>query len=267
MIAQYCRHLDVAGVIDRACPVREVAHLTHGQVIEALIANRLTSPSPLWRVGDWAREWAVAEVFGIGPEDLNDDRIARALDAIAPQVEQITGSVGAAAIGAFGVQVSRLHWDMTSISLHGAFDEVDDDFPAPRYGHPKDRRPDLKQVQTGLAVSADGGVPIFHRAFDGGAGEVNQVVGAMNSLKEIAGRPGFLLIGDSKLISYGNVRAMIAAGVAFVAPLAAAQVPAGLFAGLDPSLAAVADYVAARDTDKPAEQRTSIPPTPTPLRS
>ena len=36
-------------------------------------------------------------------------------------------------------------------------------------GHPKDRRPDLKQIQTGLAVAADGGIPVFHHAYDGGA--------------------------------------------------------------------------------------------------
>jgi len=52
----------------------------------------------------------------------------------------------------------------------------------PRFGHPKDRRPDLLQVQAGLAVSADGGIPIWHRAYDGGAGEVAQVVPAHLSI-------------------------------------------------------------------------------------
>ncbi len=35
-------------------------------------------------------------------------------------------------------------------------------------------------------MTADGGVPVFHRAYDGGAGEVAQVVGAMTALKTIA---------------------------------------------------------------------------------
>ncbi|MET9089333.1 hypothetical protein ABZX77_47030 [Streptomyces sp. NPDC004237] len=47
---------------------------------------------------------------------------------------------------------------------------------------------DLKQIQAGLAVSRDGGVPLFHRVYDGGAGEVAQVVGAMKSLRKIADR-------------------------------------------------------------------------------
>src|SRR6266571_709375 len=73
VVAEFCRRLDLAGIVDRACPVREVALVTHGQVIEALVANRLTSPTPLWRVEDWARAWAVTEVFGIDPACLNDD--------------------------------------------------------------------------------------------------------------------------------------------------------------------------------------------------
>ena len=45
---------------------------------------------------------------------------------------------------------------------------------------------DCKQVQTGLAVSGDGGIPLFHRAFDGKAGEINQVVGATEALRTMA---------------------------------------------------------------------------------
>jgi hypothetical protein len=53
-------------------------------------------------VGDWARESAVEEVFGIDPALLNDDRLGRALDAIAPELDHIIGTVGAQAITAFG---------------------------------------------------------------------------------------------------------------------------------------------------------------------
>jgi hypothetical protein len=128
VIADFCR-LDLAGIIDRACPVREVALVTHGQVIEALVANRLTSPTPLVHVQDWASQWAVEEVWGIDPQVLNDDRIGRGLDAIAPELEQIVGSVGARAIAVFGLDVSRCHWDLTSISLYGAYPDPDDGFP------------------------------------------------------------------------------------------------------------------------------------------
>jgi transposase len=255
VVADYGRRLDLAGIIDRACPIRDLADLTHGQVIETLVANRLTAPAPLVRVSDWAREHAVEEVFGIDAVLLNDDRIGRALDAIAPELDHIVGSVGAQAISVFGLDTSRLHWDMTSVSLYGAYDQVDEDHPAPKFGHPKDRRPDLKQIQAGLAVTGEGGVPVFHHAYDGGAAEVSQVVGAMTALQKIAKPREFLLIGDSKLVSYTNVAAMIDAGVTFIAPAAKAYTPAATLAALDPDTATEVDYIAQRDAGKPAAER------------
>ena len=255
VVAEFGRRLRIAEIVDELCPARPVALITHGEVIEALVANRLTAPAPMLRVHEWAAAMAVDEAYGITPELLNDDRIARALDAIAPYLDEITGSVGAAAITEFGVDVSRLHWDLTSVSLYGAYPEVDEEYPAPRWGHPKDRRPDLKQVQAGLAVSGDGGIPVFHHAYAGGAAEVAQVVGAMTALKQIARPRPFLLVGDSKLISYTNAAAMNAQEVGFIAPLAAARVPAGLFAALPPGAGTAVDYIAGRDAGKPAAAR------------
>jgi transposase len=257
VVASFCRRLDLRGIIDRACPVREVATLTHGQVIEVLVANRLTSPTPLRRVEEWAAAWAVPEVFGVPPAALNDDRIGRALDAIAPQLQQLVGSVGAQAIATFGLEVARLHWDMTSISLYGAYQEPEEGFVAPRFGHPKDRRPDLKQVQTGLAVSGDGGVPVWHRAYDGGAGEVAQVAGALRALRKLAGERRLLLVGDSKLVSYANLGDIMAAEVDFIAPASKTYVPAEVLASLDLAATTPVDYLAERDRGKPAEQRGS----------
>ena len=257
VVAEFGRRLRIAEIIDELAPVRPVAWITHGEVIEALVANRLTAPAPMLRVHEWAAAMAVEEAYGIAPELLNDDRIARALDGIAPQLDAIAGGVGAAAITEFGVDVSRLHWDLTSISVYGAYPEADAEYPAPRWGHPKDRRADLKQIQTGLAVSGDGGIPVFHRAYSGGAAEVAQVTGAMTALKQIAGPRPFLLVGDSKLISYTNAAAMTAQGVGFVAPLGAARVPAGLFAALPAGAGTAVDYAAGRDAGKPAAARGS----------
>jgi transposase len=255
VVAGFCRRLDIAGIIDRAVPVRCVARATHGQVIEALIANRLTSPSPMVHVGAWARQFAVSYVLGLAPDVLNDDRIARALDALAPVLEQVTGSVGAAAIAAYGIDVSQLHWDMTSVSLHGAYEQAEEGYPQPGFGHPKDRRTDLKQIQAGAAAAADGAVPVFWQPYGGGAGEVSQVTGAMEALRRLAGPRRFLLVGDSKLLSYANIAAMITAEVHFLAPASKAFVPAHVLAGCDYGAAAPAGYVAGRDAARPAGQR------------
>jgi transposase len=250
LVAAFASRLRIRDVIDGLCPVDDRSELTHGQVIEALVANRLTSPEPLVRVQGWAGGYAVEEVFGIRPEQLNDDRVGRALDAIAPALDSIVGSVGAVAIDVFGIDVSRIHWDMTSMSMHGEYEQVDEAFPAPKFGHPKDRRPDLKQIQAGIAVAADGAVPIFHRAYDGGAGEVAQVIPMMKALQQIATTRRMLIIGDSKLVSYDNLTAMHADEVSFVAPASKVYVSAETLAGLDLGQATRVDYVAARDKGK-----------------
>lgn len=255
VVAGFCRQLDIAGIIDRAAPVRDIARATHGQVIEALIANRLTSPSPMVHVGAWARQFAVAHVLGLAPDVLNDDRIARALDALAPVLEQVTGSVGAAAISRFGIDVSQIHWDMTSVSLHGAYEHPEEDYPQPKFGHPKDRRADLKQIQAGVAASADGAVPVFWQPYNGGAGEVSQVTGAMEALRKLAGPRQFLLVGDSKLLSYANIAAMTTAGVSFLAPASKAFVPSSVLAGCDYNAAGPVNYAAGRDAGRPEASR------------
>jgi len=76
----------------------------------------------------------------------------------------------------------------------------------------------------------------------------------MTALKKVAGPRPFLLVGDSKLISYANAAAMSSQGVGFAAPLAASRVPAGLFAALPAGAGTAVDYAPARDA-QPAAAR------------
>ncbi|MFI1361077.1 hypothetical protein ACH4TV_47085 [Streptomyces sp. NPDC020898] len=52
--AGFLRRLDVVGIVDGLRPPDSGADLTLGRVIEVLVANRLTVPALLFRVGDWA---------------------------------------------------------------------------------------------------------------------------------------------------------------------------------------------------------------------
>ncbi len=255
VIFSFCQRLSIAAIIDDLVPIREVAAVTAGRAAGAMICNRLTSPAPLVHVQDWARTWAAPEILGIAPESLNDDKLGRTLDAIAPYLEQITSAIAVRAITTFGIDISRLHWDMTSFSLHGAYDDTDEDYPEPRYGHPKDRRPDLLQIQAGIAAAGDGGIPVYHRAYDGGAAEVSQVSEAMTELKKIAGTKTFLLIGDSKLVSYGNVAAVTGQGCTFLAPASKTYVKAAELAACDLAQATEVAYTAQRDERKDPGRR------------
>jgi hypothetical protein len=56
-------------------------------------------------------------------------------------------------------------------------------------------------------------------------------------------------------VSYPNLRDMIEAGVEFIAPASKTYVSAAELAGLDVESALEVDYVAARDTAQPVDER------------
>jgi hypothetical protein len=63
--------------------------------------------------------------------------VGRAIDAVAPALDGIVWLIRAKAIGEFGIDVSRPHWEMTSISLVGDYDVLEDGCAEPSCGHPK----------------------------------------------------------------------------------------------------------------------------------
>jgi len=98
VIRDYLERLGLRERVDALAPVREVAHLTNGAVVEALVANRLTAPRPLYDIVAWAEEWAVAETFGLPPAALNDDRLGRCLDDLARVHDALRGELTVQAI-------------------------------------------------------------------------------------------------------------------------------------------------------------------------
>src|SRR5258708_18451817 len=71
VVAEFGRRLRIAEIVDELCPVRPVAWISHGEVIEALVANRLTAPAPMVRVQEWAAAMAVDAAYGIQPGLVN----------------------------------------------------------------------------------------------------------------------------------------------------------------------------------------------------
>ncbi|MGH8574546.1 MAG: DUF4277 domain-containing protein, partial [Gammaproteobacteria bacterium] len=71
LVAHFLEALEVAGIVDRALPRSARSQLSVGEVVCALIASRLCSPSPLYDIAGWASGAAVAELLGVPPALLN----------------------------------------------------------------------------------------------------------------------------------------------------------------------------------------------------
>ena len=218
LVLPVLQRLDLVGIVDRACPMRGRAQLTHGEVVAALVANRLTSPRPLYDVQGWAERYAAGAWLGTPPGLLNDDRLGRALDALAGRLDQVTGALGLAAIVGFGLDAARLHWDFTSVAFTGEYDSQVAEAPQIGYGHSSDHQGHCRQLKVAQAVAA-AGIPLYHRTVSGGRHEGAETHELLEHLRALAAPHRLLLVADSALVTKANLEACTRAGINFVARL------------------------------------------------
>ena len=206
--------LDLIRLIDQHLPQRGRSELTTGEVITALIANRLCAPSPLYDVAAWAAGSALHELFGIPGMLLNDDRLGRALDAFAPIAETVRGAITLAAVGHFGAEAGRLHLDLTTLRVSGAYEGSS--LVAKGWG--ADRRV-ARQLRLLQAVNEQG-VPLYVRPHPGDSAELSCIGEALEQLARLLG-PGLLVCADSAVGHLKNLCAAHRAGLRFLVPLRA----------------------------------------------
>jgi transposase len=218
LVAPLLGRLDVVGIVDRACPMRGRAALTHGEVVAALVANRLTAPRPLYDVAGWAGVFASHDWLGAPAALLNDDRLGRALDAISAHLDEIAGAVALAAVANFGVEAARLHWDFTSVAFCGAYADQDDRAPQVGFGHSSDRRGHRRQLKVAHATTP-AGIALYGRVADGSRHEGAETHTLLERLRSLAAPRRLLLVADSALVSKDNLAAADAAGMRFVSRL------------------------------------------------
>jgi hypothetical protein len=249
LAAHFLRELDLVGTIDRALPQRGRQQLSAGEVVAALIASRLCSPSPLYDVAGWASGTALQELLGIPPALLNDDRLGRGLEALAVHAEPVRGALAARAIERFGIDAGRLHVDLTTLRVAGAYE--DSALVAKGWGPD---RAVARQIRALQATSACG-VSLYVRPDPGNAAEVALIGASLERLKELAS-PG-LVICDAAC-GFPKTLAQIArSGLAFIVPLRASTgFRERYLTDVGPGALRALGYVAERQRDLPPQLRT-----------
>jgi hypothetical protein len=114
-------------------------------LVEVLVINRLLHPKALFRIDDWVQQTGLATYYGLQPGQLNDDRLGRGLERLPAHAESVQAGMVVQAVKAFQLEVSQIHYDLTSVELYGAY-EIDTPegqpppTPRPTYGHTKSGR-------------------------------------------------------------------------------------------------------------------------------
>jgi hypothetical protein len=252
LVQHYLDKLELTNLVDQAVPMRGRAFLTHGEVIAALVANRLSAPSPLYDVAGWASSSALAELLRTPAELLNDDRLGRALEAFAPVAEQVRSSAALVAIRKFDVvDATRLHLDLTTVRFAGAYEHSS----VVAKGWGADRRV-ARQIRAEQATTSNG-ISLYFRPHAGASAEVSVLSQALEQLtKNLPAAP--LVVADSALGHLANLCAAHRTGARFIVPLRANTGWLDHFAKEVGSLDELRDldYVSQREQRLPPERRT-----------
>jgi transposase len=213
VITQYLERLRLADAVNELVPWEGEVPL--GTLVEVLVANRLLRPQALFRVDQWAQTAAVTDYFDLEPGQLNDDRLGRALERLAARADRIQAALVLRAIREFQLDVSQIHYDITDVELYGAYEHEipqgqSPPTPLPAYGRTKSGRKNVKQIQLGVNVTGDGGVPVAHAPLDGNAAEAPTHLDNLRRLKEVLPRRKLLYIADTKLDTPANLLAVAA---------------------------------------------------------
>lgn len=221
----YLRRLGVADLIDELTTTGKERAVSTGQVIEVLVLNRLAvRPTPISKVGAWAATQAVEEVYGLAASALNDDRIGRALDELHPHLLAAWATIVLRGAQAYGVDLDRLHSDVTRVAFEGAYDGAPTTTAAGRplaqirRGYSGKEDPSRKQVTVSLSVAADGAVPTWYRVADGNAADTRVYLEHLAAVRQWLDLDRPLVVGDSKLVTQATLLGFCRVRARFIGP-------------------------------------------------
>lgn len=216
IVLPMCRQLGIASIVDQLVPMNGGEHLTHGQVTEFLVLHILQAPHrlPLYELEEWAAEHSVELLYGHSADKFNDDRIGRALDALAGHVAEVETAVVTRALQLYDIPVNAIHWDLTSVTFSDARQAAE--LIGTGYGGGMIHR---RQVQMSLHTTDAGAIPVRHQILPGKAHQAPLAAEMLNDLRERLPASDLIIASDRAGICYDNIGSYRMAEAHFIAPL------------------------------------------------
>lgn len=195
------RRLGLTEFLERVLPPGP-EQVPWSQTAAILVLSRLCHPSSELHIAEhYYRQTAMADLLGVPPDRINDDRLYRALDQLLPHKEALEVHLKNRVGELFGLDYDLLLYDVTSTYFEG---QAEGNALAQR-GYSRDHRGDCKQVCIALVVTK-GGMPLGYEVFAGNRNDVTTVEEIVTTMERRYGRADRIWVMDRGMISEDNIQ-------------------------------------------------------------
>ena len=149
---------------------------------------------------DWYRRTALGDLLQLADEQVNKDRLYRALDLILERKSELEAHLSERCGKLFSVENEVLLYDVTSTYFEGQAQAN----PLAQRGYSRDHRPDCKQVCIALVVTFDG-FPLGYEVFAGNVHDLRTLQTIVATMEERHGAMGRVWIADRGMASAKNL--------------------------------------------------------------
>lgn len=218
VIVEWLKQMSIGKLIDQKLKKLHGNHqgLSYGQLSVLLLTYIITQADHrLCAVEAWVKaHQQILELstgWSIGEKDTSDDRLARVVEELGQQSEarqEIEIKLGRHLIRAYELPTEVARTDTSSFSVNHQQPESSENLL--RYGHSKDKRPDLLQYRQLLATLDPMGMPLVSATLEGNGADDPLYFPTWQKMVKVIGHNKFVLIADCKAGSIAT-RAQIAA--------------------------------------------------------
>lgn len=177
-----------------------------------LTAARLIAPSSELGIEErFYPKTALEDICGVAEEQVNKDRLYRALDHLLPHKAALEAHLKSRIGTLFDEPFDILLYDLTSTYFEG----LAEGNPQARRGYSRDHRPDCAQVVIGLVVTKSG-LPLGYEVFAGNQAESPTLDDMMAKMETLYGKASRIWVFDRGVASERNLEALRKTGGLFL---------------------------------------------------
>jgi transposase len=219
VIVEWLKKMEIAKCIDQklSSPHGNYEGMSYGKLSVLLLTYIITQADHrLCAVESWVkthrRILELTTGWSIGEKDTTDDRLGRVVEELGKQSEarqKIEVTLGRHLIRAYELPKEVVRVDTSSFSVNHKQQESSDESLL-RYGHSKDKRPDLLQYRQLLATLDPMGMPLVSATLEGNGADDPLYFPTWQKIVKVIGCKDFVFVADCKAGAIAT-RAQIAA--------------------------------------------------------